>query len=191
MHAYAKTFLAAAILLSSLGLSAQEPSHSKDHDLLARLSYESSAVVQRDDVRRICVSVSREGDYRIVRLPQEGQTERLEGKMSSEQIRQLKTLLESPEFLTKSGSHGGLLIRRDSETFAAEIARHEDGTQHFQWLNADGETPFPPSVAKVVDWLKHFEPTDARSFVYTEYPDVCPSSGFRLLQPTVAANRRP
>lgn len=189
---YARTFLAAAILLSSLGLTAQEPSQSKDHDLLVRLSYQSSPVVKHDGIRRICVSVSRDGDYRVVRLPQEGQFQRLQGKMSGDQLRQLKALLSTDEFKALSGSHGGL-IRQDAESFGAEIPltdwQGKDSSQRLQWLNADGDNPFPTSVAKVVDWLRHFEPADAKSFVYSEYPDVCPSSSFRLLQPTVAANQ--
>jgi hypothetical protein len=67
----------------------------------------------------------------------------------------------------------------------------EDEAQRLQWLNADGENPFPDSVTKVVIWLKHFEPTDAKLFEYTEFPDVCPSGGLRLLQPSVAANLHP
>jgi hypothetical protein len=95
------------------------------------------------------------------------------------------------------------LIRQDAESFAAEIpgaARdHADGTRQWierdawrlQWLNADGESPFPVSVAKVVDWLQQFQPKDGKSFLYAEFPDVCPSSGLRLLQPTVAGNHGP
>jgi hypothetical protein len=114
--------------------------------------------------------------------------------MSQEQIQQLKALLQADDFRSLSGSHGGL-IRRDAETFGAEIpianSQNKDATQRLQWLNGDGENPFPNSMAKVVDWLKHFEPTDGKSFVLTDYPDVCPSGGLRLLQPTVAANQNP
>jgi hypothetical protein len=194
MQPYAKTFLTAAVLLVSVGLWAQEVYHSLDPDLLARLSYDSSAVVQGEGVRHICVAVSRDGDYRIVRSPNRGQTQRLQGKMPQEQFQQLKTLLESPEFRGLSGNHGGL-IRQESESFGAEIPvpgpQREAGAQRLRWLSADGESPFPDSVAKVIQWLKHFEPMDGKPFVYAEYPDVCPSSGLRLLQPSVAANLNP
>lgn len=194
MQPYAKTFLTAAVLLVSVGLWAQEVYHSLDPDLLARLSYDSSAVVQGEGVRHICVAVSRDGDYRIVRSPNRGQTQRLQGKMPQEQFQQLETLLESPEFRGLSGNHGGL-IRQESESFGAEIPmpgpQREAGAQRLRWLNADGESPFPDSVAKVIHWLKHFEPMDGKPFVYAEYPDVCPSSGLRLLQPSVAANLNP
>jgi hypothetical protein len=190
MQTRLKSFFTAAIFLTSLGLSAQEVDYSHHRDFLARLSYESSPVVQREGVRHICVSVARDGEYRIVRLPQEGEPQRLQGKMSSEQIKQLKTLLRSDDFRDLSGSHGGLIFQ-EAESFGAEIGWREDETQRLQWLNADGKNPFPASVAKVVDWLRHFEPTDGKSFGYAEYPDVCPSGGLRLLQPTVAANPRP
>jgi hypothetical protein len=186
---FLKSFLTAT-LLASLGLFAQKVNRAHDRDFLARLSYESSPVVQREGVRDICVAVSRDGEYRVVRLPQDGPTERFEGRMSSEQIQQLKKLLQSGEFQNLSGSHGGL-IRQDAETFGAEIARRDDGTQRLHWLNPDGKNPFPAAVSKVVDWLKHFDPTDGKSFVYAEYPDVCPSGGLRLLQPTVAENQHP
>jgi len=132
-----------------------------------------------------------------------GEMQRLQGKMPKEQFEQLKTLLGSAEFRALSGNHGGL-IRQDAESFAAEIPstprKHADGfdvrsadlpAQRVQWLNGDGESPFPEPMAKVVDWLKHFEPTDGKAFVYAEYPDVCPSGGLRLLQPSMAENGRP
>jgi hypothetical protein len=39
--------------------------------------------------------------------------------------------------------------------------------------------------------VKHFEPQDAQTYDYAEYPDVCPSGGLRLIQPSVARNGRP
>jgi len=103
---------------------------------------------------------------------------------------QLNSLLGSPDFRVLSGGHGGL-IRRDSKSFAAEIPKAGDSAQKLQWLDADGENPFPGSVANVVDWLKHFDPKDGKMFEYADYPDVCPSHGLRLLQPSVAMNVHP
>ena len=45
--------------------------------------------------------------------------------------------------------------------------------------------------AKVVEWLQHFEPKNGKSFVYAEFPDVCPNRGLRLVQPAVAENAHP
>jgi hypothetical protein len=58
-----------------------------------------------------------------------------------------------------------------------------------EWLNADDADPFPASVGKVVNWLQGFRPKDAIEFSYAEFPDVCPSGGVRLVQPSVADNR--
>jgi hypothetical protein len=189
MRLYAKSYLAAVVILISVGLWAQEVYHADDADLLARLSYGNSPVVHGEDVRQICIAVSRNGEYRITRSLATGEMQRMKGKVPQEQLQQLRTLLKSAEFKALPASHGGL-IRQDSESFAAEIPR-TDGAQRLKWLNADGESPFPAPLAKVVDWLKHFEPKDATPYDYAEYPDVCPSGGLRLIQPSVARNGRP
>jgi hypothetical protein len=105
----------------------------------------------------------------------DGQTQRLHGKMPKEEFRQLNKLLEAAEFRSLSGDHGGL-IRQESERFVAEIPFgdrwREDGARKWleheawrlQWLNADGESPFPASVSTLVDWLKRFQPKDGKSF---------------------------
>lgn len=189
MNLYPKTLLTVAILLVASSSMAQEQYHSPDPNLMARLSYDNSGVVREGNVQHMCVAVSGDGDYRIVRSLDDGQTQRLHGKMPKEEFRQLKMLLGAPDFRSLSGNHGGL-IRQEAEGFRAEIPHRENGAQRLQWLNADGENLFPGSVAKVVKWLKQFEPTDGKSFEYAEYPDVCPSGGLRLLQPSEAANSR-
>jgi len=203
MRSHAKTLLTAAFLLISFGMWAQESKKLNDSDLLARLSFERSGMVQEGGVRHVCVAVSRDGDYRIVRTNYIGWTLRLHGKMPKEQFQQLAKLLTAGEFRALSGDHGGL-IRQDVESFRAEILgpmrAHTDGTPRLwmerdvwrlQWLNADGESPFPVPVAKVIGWLQEFQPTGGKSFSYTEFPDVCPSGGLRLLQPAVAENKQP
>ena len=193
MHAYAKYLLIAGSLLISTGLWAQEFYRPPDPDLLAKLSFDSSPVDKIGGIQHICVAVSRDQEYRIVRLFSDGTTQRLHGKMTKQQFQQIESLLGSSDFRVLSGSHGGL-IRRDSKSFAAEIhksGQRDDGTQKLQWLDGDGENPFPGSVANVVDWLKHFEPKGGKIFEYADYPDVCPSGGLRLLQPSVATNLHP
>jgi hypothetical protein len=203
MHLYPKTLLTAAILLVASSSIAQERYHSPDPELWVRLSYDNSGVVVRQgDVHHMCVAVSRDGDYRIVRSLDNGLTQRLHGKMPKEEFRQLTNLLEAAELRNLSGYHGGL-IRQDAESFAAEIPLgdrgHDDGARKWpeheawrlQWLNADGESPFPASVSRLVDWLRRFQPKDGKSFEYAEYPDVCPAGGLRLLQPALAENSHP
>jgi hypothetical protein len=180
MRRYAKCTVTAAVVLVSFGLWAQETYQPPDPDLLARFSYQGD--------QHICVAVSRGGDYRLVRVPALGPTQRLHGKIRAEQLQQLRKLISDPHFRALSGTHGGL-IRQESESFGAEILR-DSGAQRLQWLNADGESPFPGSVSKIVDWLEHFQPTGGKPFEFAEYPEVCPSGGLRLLQPSVAENLR-
>jgi hypothetical protein len=188
-----KSFLTAAILLVRVSLWAQEVYHPETPDLLARLSYDSnsagSVIREGEGLRQVCVAVSRDGDYRIMRWLNSGRKQRLQGKIQEQQLEQLRKLISDSDFRDLLGSHGGL-IRQSAESFGAEIPR-EDGTQHLQWLNGDGESPFPGSVTRVVNWLKHFEPTDGKPLVSTDYSDVCPSGGLRLLHPSVAGNLRP
>jgi len=203
MHLCPKTLLTAAILLVASSSIAQERYRSPDPDLMARLSYDNSGVVRQGNLRHICVAVSRDGDYRIVRWMVLEPIERLHGKMPKEEFRQLSKLLEAADFRNLSGDHGGLILQ-ESESFAAEIPLGDRGREvgagewpereaawRLQWLDADGESPFPASVSKLVDWLQGFQPKDAKSFEYAEYPDVCPAGGLRLLQPSVAENSRP
>jgi hypothetical protein len=82
-----------------------------------------------------------------VRSLENGQTQRLQGKIPSEQFQQLRKSLESTGFRSLSGTHGGLFILQESESFAAELSvpgpqRGEGKTQRLRWLNADGEQPF-------------------------------------------------
>jgi hypothetical protein len=204
MHASPKTPLIAAILLVASLSVAQQTKPSTDASLMARLSYDNSGFSQPGSVMHVCFAVSQDGDYRIVRSSDDnGHTRRLHGNMPKEEFRQLTNLLEAADFRNLSGNGGGL-VRKEAETFAAEIALdgrwHDDGhgtkwlepeSWRLQWLNADGESPFPNPVAKVVDWLKQFEPTNAKRFENTEFPDVCPVRGLSLVQPSISENLRP
>src|SRR3984893_7045819 len=203
MHPSPKTPLIASILLVASVSIAQGATPSADAALMARLSYNNSWLAQPGSVMHVCFAVSTDRDYRIVRSLDDGHTQRLHGNMPKEEFRQLSNLLEAPDFRNLSGNGGGL-VRQAAETFAAEIAVgsrwHDDGhgtkwlepeSWRLQWLNADGETPFPSPVAKVVDWLKRFEPKNAMRFENTEFPDACPSVGLSLVQPSISENLRP
>ncbi len=191
MRLCAKSSVMAIVLMACVSLYGQEAKPAHSPDLLARLSYDNSAALQTEGVRHVCIAVFRDGDYRIVRTLESEPAQRLQGTMSAEQLQQLRTLLESSDFRSLSGSQSGV-IRESAETFAAEIPKTGKqpfaGTFLVQWLNADGENPFPTPVTKVVDWLNRFEPGHAKPFSRSEFQDVCPSAGMRLLQPSVAAN---
>jgi hypothetical protein len=188
MHACAKRLMMTAILLAS-PLWSQEVHHTDNANLLARFSYDNSSTQQENADRRICMAVSRAGDYRILRLHDDGETVLREGKMQDEQFKQLQDLLSASDFRVLSGSHGGV-IRSEAESFSAEISRGGDKAQRVQLLNADGGNPFPGSVKKIVDWLEHFQVKNGNSLDYAESADVCPPVGLRLLQPSVATNEK-
>jgi hypothetical protein len=187
--------LLTTVLVVAASISvAQERYHSPDPDVMARLSYDNSGVIQQGDVRH---AVSRDGEYRIVRSLPLVPTERLHGRMPKEELSQLSTLLGATEFRSLSGYHGGL-VRQEAETFGVEIplrnSSHLDTARQawrLQWVNGDAGNPFPASVSRLVDWIKRFQPDDGKTFEYTDYPDVCPTVGVRLLQPSVAGNSHP
>ena len=183
----AKSLLTTLAFLVSLPMAAQPPNRPHDADLFARLSYSNTGYIPSEGVRHLCVALSRDGDYRLVRTLSGARIQRLEGKIPEQQFRQLRMWLRSEEFRQFSGNHGGLILKH-AETFGAEIAApdSEDGPLRLHWMNADGENPFPTPVAKVVDWLKHFEPKSGTSFGNAEDSDVCPSAGLRPIEPVVS-----
>ena len=193
--------LLALVVIASISI-AQEPYHVPDPDLMARLSYDNSGVVQPENMRHVCIAVSRDGEYRIVRSTGLGQpTERLHGKMPKEEFNQLSDLLRATELRSLSGDHPSV-VRQKAETFGAEIPLHNssqfdragqwpESAWRLQWLNGDGANPFPASVSSLVEWMKRFQPKDGKTFEYADYPDVCPRGGLRLLQPPVARNSHP
>jgi hypothetical protein len=189
MPRFAGTILVAALLGASASLSAQEIYRLHDPEMLARLSYNTFTT-------QICLAVAADGSYRMVRSTADTYDgpQRLQGKLSKKESQQLERRLAAPGFRSLGSNHPGL-IRQNAENFAAEISipgnhgEAADRTQRLQWLNADGESPFPASIEKLVAWMKNFEPKDARPFPYEEFSDVCPSIGLSLIQPSVAVNQ--
>jgi hypothetical protein len=206
MHPFSKKLLMTAIFLGSSVSIAQEGLRSVDSNLMARLSYDNPRVTLPGGVRRVCIAVSRDGDYRMLQLLAVGLTQRRQGKIPKEEFLQLSTLLEAADFRNLT-NHGSPVLREEAERFRAEISlgdrwrvegvvkRLEHRRWQLQWSNTDGESPFPPSVSKVVDWLQHFEPAAIKygeHFEYDEYSDVCSfGTGLLLLQPPVANNLQP
>jgi hypothetical protein len=191
MPRFAGAILVATLVGMSVSSSAQEIYRLHDLDTLARLSYNTVTT-------QICLAVTLDGAYRIVRSTEDRHDgpQRLQGKLSKKEFRELEARLDSPGFKSLGSNHAGL-IRQNAENFAAEIpvpgskGQADDRTQRLQWLNADGESPFPPPIDKLVSWMRNFQPKNARSFTYGEFPDVCPSPGLSLIQPSVAANEHP
>jgi hypothetical protein len=181
---YASLFAMVAVVVISIPLAAQEVFHSADVDF-ARFSYLSFQAQQGTGLQKTCFAVSPSGEYRFLRAGKGG----IHGKLSEEDLKKFKALIESEDFRSISGDHSGL-IRTDSESFAAEIPwlawQGHGRTQRLQWLNADGLIPFPVAVGKVVEWMQNFNPKGGKSFDYADYPDVCPSRGLQYVQPSVA-----
>jgi len=191
MPRFASTVWVAAVLGMSVSLSAQEIYRLHDPDILARFSYNAFTT-------QICFAVTLDGAYRMVRSTEDtlDGPQRLRGKLSKKEFQELDALLDAPGFKGQTSNQAGL-IRQNAENFAAEITipsskgEAHDRTQRLQWLNADGESPFPASIDKLVAWMRNFQPKNARSFTYEEFPNVCPSIGLSLVQPSVAANQHP
>ena len=191
MPRFAGAILVAALLGMSIDLSAQEIYRLHDPAMLARFSYNTVTT-------QICLAVSLDGSYRILRSTEDtlDGPQRLQGKLSRKEFQELNAVLDAPGFKGLASNHAGL-IRQTAENFAAETpvpnskGEADDRTRRLQWLNADGESPFPASIDKLVSWMKNFHPKNARSFTYEEFPDVCPSPGLSLVQPSVADNQHP
>jgi hypothetical protein len=173
-----------AALAISIALTAQEV-YQSDTAGFARFSYIGSPVARGRIPENVCFAASSDGEYRIVRVGIGG----LQGKMSGDDLKKFKSLIESENFRSLTGDHSGL-IRQESENFIAEIPwsawKQHGQTQRFQWLNADGEAPFPMSAAKVIEWIRNFDPKGAKPFDAADFPDVCPFRGLRYVQPSVA-----
>lgn len=204
MPRFASAVLVTVLLGMSASLSAQAVYPWHESDILARLSYHASTA-------EICVAVTLDGAYRIERSveslhsvqsmrsgegsPLDG-PQRLEGKLSQKEFRELEAVLGSHDFRSLGNNHPGL-IRQDAENFAAEIpipsreAATDDRTLRLQWLNADNESPFPATVEKLVSWIKNLHAKNAHSFTNGEFPDICPRGGITLIQPSIADNQHP
>jgi len=191
MNRCPKLLLTTALVFAASALLAQEMNVEHGPELMVRLSYDNSGVRERGDFSHICIAVFRDGEYRIEN-PIDYGMERLHGTMSKEQLSQLSKLLEASDFRNLSGYHAGI-IRQDAETFAAEIPAHDplQPAWRLRMLNADGASPFPAPVAKIADWLKAFQPKDAKKSDDSEFSGTCPSVGVSLVQPPVAENSQP
>jgi hypothetical protein len=195
--------------------SVSEQKHSSGPNLLVRLAFDSGGWLSPGS-QNICLAVDQDGNYRMMRtnaglrmigtldldsaapINQDTSrslldpTERLEGRLSAEQLQQLKILVGSSDLRTLAGNHVAL-IRQSAETFTAEIPvldkQVSDGTLHVHLLDADGESPFPEPARKIVDWLNHFEPKNAKTAAALEFRDVCPGGGLQLVQPAALSAR--
>ena len=87
MRISGKPLLSASVVLLSVGLWGQQLYQPK---VLARLSYDSSAMSQGEGVRHVCVAVSADGWYRIVRTVDHGENVRAQGTTSGGAVSAIK-----------------------------------------------------------------------------------------------------
>jgi hypothetical protein len=179
-----RSFLNATVLFISIHSWPQETYQFHDPNVFVRLSYDNSPVLEGVGLRHVCIAVSRDWDYRIVRFVNPYKTTRLQGKLSARQFQELKELLTDPDFRHVKTSYA-TPIKKGAEVFGAEIIG-VDGIHRLHWVNADGEKPFPSSVAKITNWLTELEARGATPFLYREHLDICPGGGVRLLPPSLS-----
>lgn len=151
-----------------------------------RLSYSNSWIHAGEKYSpKICLSVWPDGHYRILRMNDLHQTQLLGGVLPAEQLKQLRSLLDAPDFRALSGTRGGLL-REGAENFIAEVPR-EGSLQRLVWMIPDGESKYSKPVADIISWVQSFQPKGAEVLLRTDFPDVCPQVG--RMQPVIATYR--
>jgi hypothetical protein len=134
---------------------------------------------EQQGLPQVCFAVDASGKYQLQKRTRTGTSETLVGVLDAYQSKKLKTLLENPEFLAVDQSRGaGLMRSGSSETFTAELPTSPTSgmtsRKFVRAINIDGESPFPPAIQNVVDWLKNFTPGDARPEDATQ---TCPAVG--------------
>jgi hypothetical protein len=176
-------FFGVILPLTTVICSAQS---NKPSQLLARVSYNSES-------SRICFAVYKNGEF--FRSSRDGLTlldpnaldgpRILQGKLSEEQLHQLKTLLEEIDFRPQARSG---LVLNGADWFAAEIVQ-DHKTRHYKWVNADDQDPFPHSISELVGWLQNFKAQDARLVASRgglSSLRICPQMNIRQVQPVIA-----
>ncbi len=167
----------AIVLFCAMVSLAQEPLRGPDY----RNAFKPSTrlMFEQQGLPQVCFAVDDSGKYQLQKRTRTGASETLVGTLDAEQSKKLKTLLENPEFLTVDQSRGaGLLRSGNSETFTAELPTSaKSGMANSKFVRAidiDGQSPFPPAIRNVVDWLKNFSPGSARPEDATQ---TCPAVG--------------
>lgn len=161
--------IVATIIIASASVAA---SNNDDPDastpLLAKLSYKAQEqnLMPRAD---LCISVWQDGHYRMLRNGDLVGPTLVRGVLSAIELKQLKFLLDTPDFRALSDARGDQ-IRKE---FAAEVPRGKE-IQHLVLVIPDEVQSFPKSAEDVIVWLREFQPRDAESLTYTKYRDVCP-----------------
>jgi hypothetical protein len=192
-----KTFngICVALLCSMIwqnGLAVQTgpPNAQGPNDPLARFSFNRTYLAGDESKQqhspRICFELYRSGRYRISRMTK-GSTENIGGVLSEGQLGRVTTMLSRLDF---DNSRGGV-IRKGSESFAAEIVR-DDQTTRYIWVDPDHRRPFPDSAVSIINWLQGFAAQDASPITVPELSTdpICPRISDKPVQPVAASVHR-
>jgi hypothetical protein len=174
--------LCSVILQNWLAAQTGPPDGQRSSNLLARLSYNSNYLAdgsKQQHSPRICFELYRTGRYRISRMTT-GATENLGGILSQSQLSLVIKMLGRLDF----ESSGGGVIRRGSESFAAEIVRGNQ-TMRYVWVDPDHQRPFPDSAVSIINWLQGFTAQDASPITVPELSTdpICPRISDKPVQP--------
>jgi hypothetical protein len=194
-----KIAVAFMILVSSLAWSQTPQVEINKPSYLVRMSF---AKTWRAHSSPTCFSADVNGHYQIRRskatqytVEKDGhqfiyrnlRTELLQGTLDENAMKQLKALLENPELVSLTPKAN--FLRKDGETFAADVAREHD-VQRVVVTDSDYESAFPPSVRKLVSWLENFKAEGAEPLDDSD-ADICPSPTLQLVNPAVAMLQSP
>ncbi|HKW17294.1 MAG TPA: hypothetical protein VJO35_07300 [Terriglobales bacterium] len=176
-----------ALLLSSLCF-AQTTQH--DDHLLARISYQSSFLLESGRPSHICIAVYESGLYRLSAIEMVKNRDSLnppilQGTLSKEDLDHFRGLLHN--LRSNQRPENGIILQ-GRESFIADVASSGKSVR-YTWINADHRDPFPGAIRKVIYWLLDFKPRDSTAFTLHELSDVqrpCPALNESPVQPIVA-----
>lgn len=170
------------VLLAAVAASAQVKKNADD-GIRARLSYSNTMMEYSGAAqpRRVCFAVYDSGLYRLWRpdatnlgLDDPDPVHVIfQGALTKEQMRQLGAMLKNLNL----NSDGDGFIQQGAESFLAELV-NAGRTERFTWVNPDHRRPFPPAIARIVDWMQDFRPHNAAKVTLRDLSDisVCPSA---------------
>lgn len=153
---------------------------------VARLSYQRTYGFEwtdQQDSPRICFALYRSGQYRILKLKEQG-AETLQGTLSHDELASFGNIVKRLD----SEHQAGGIIRQGSESFIAEVARGRANV-HFLWVDPDHRRAFPDSAAKAINWLQNFQALDGSTINLRELGEepICPTAAEKSFRPLITS----
>lgn len=177
------TIAGLTLLVASIVAPAQSDKHTSD-DLLARVSYQSTYVMNWSNPKSpsVCFALYRSGRYQLLKVA-EAKNEVLEGMLSRNELNSISSMLNN---LDPEKSSKGVVIQKSSESLVALLVRR-NGTESYTWIDPDHQQPFPTAALRIVDWLQNFKARGASPLVHemSEF-SICPPASLTPV-PAVAS----